>query len=39
MKPYIFGERNGIHGQKLMLGICKKNEHDLLAETLEKVYG
>lgn len=33
------GDHNGIHGQQAMLKIVKKGELDLLAETLERVYG
>ena len=29
----------GVHGDKTMLKIRKANEHGLLAETLEKLYG
>jgi hypothetical protein len=30
---------NGIHGQKRMWSVMRKNEHDCLAETLERLYG
>jgi len=33
------GNFNGLHGQARMLSIRKKNELDLVAETLEKIYG
>ena len=33
------GERNGIHGQQIMLKIMKQNELNLLGETIEKLYG
>ena len=32
------GERNGIHGQQIMLKIMKENELNLLAKTIEKLY-
>jgi hypothetical protein len=31
--------RNGIHGQQFMLKLAKKSELELLAETLEMIYG
>lgn len=33
------GERNGVHGQQMMLKIMKKTELQLLAETIETLYG
>ena len=33
------GERNGVHGQQLMLKIMKETELSLLAQTIEKLYG
>lgn len=33
------GERNGIHGQQIMLKIMKETELGLLAKTTEKLYG
>lgn len=33
------GNENGIHGRKAMWNVMKKSELDILAETLEKVYG
>lgn len=33
------GSRNGIHGQQNMLKVMKTTELELLAETLEKIYG
>lgn len=33
------GSRNGIHGQRAMLRIRKTTELELLAGTLERVYG
>ena len=33
------GSKNGIHGQQNMLRIMKKTELELLAETLEQIYG
>ena len=32
------GERNGIHGQQIMLKIKKENELSLLGQTIEKLY-
>lgn len=32
-------ESNGIHGRRAMWNVMKKSELDILAETLEKVYG
>lgn len=29
----------GVHGDKMILKVWKKNEHHLLAETLERLYG
>lgn len=31
--------RHGVHGNKTMLRITKKTQHDLLDETLEQLYG
>lgn len=33
------GDHNGIHGRQAMLNIMKTNELELLAQTLEQVYG
>lgn len=33
------GSHNGIHGQQAMLRIHKTTELELLAETLERIYG
>jgi hypothetical protein len=33
------GERNGIHGQQVMLKVSKTTEHQLLNDTLEALYG
>lgn len=33
------GERNGIHGQQIMWKVMRKTELQLLAETLERLYG
>jgi hypothetical protein len=33
------GSHNGIHGARAMLKIRNANELELLAETLEKIYG
>lgn len=33
------GNFNGIHGQQRMLSVMKLNELDLLAQTLEHIYG
>lgn len=33
------GSANGIHGRRAMWAITKKSELDVLAETLEKIYG
>jgi len=32
-------EKNGVHGQKIMLKIMKENELNLLGETIKKLYG
>lgn len=33
------GERNGIHGQQIMLKVMKETELSLLAQTMETLYG
>ena len=33
------GERNGIHGQQIMLKVMKETELSLLAQTIENLYG
>ena len=33
------GERNGVHGQQIMLKIMKETELSLLAQTIETLYG
>jgi hypothetical protein len=33
------GERNGIHGQQIMLKVMKETELSLLAQTIETLYG
>lgn len=33
------GDANGIHGSKVLWNVYRKNELDVLAETLERIYG
>ena len=33
------GSKNGIHGQRVMWDVMRKSELDILAETIEKLYG
>ncbi len=33
------GSKNGVHGQQNMMRVMKKTELELLAETLEKLFG
>jgi len=33
------GSANGIHGRKVLWNVYKKSELDVLAETIEKLYG
>jgi hypothetical protein len=33
------GSKNGVHGEQGMLKVMRTNEHDMLADTLNKLYG